>query len=469
MTNMEQQINETYALQKASLQRLKNASAASRIEKLRSIERYMFAHKQDLFDALYSDFKKPSSEVIIGELLGVKKEINHMIKHVKSWMKPQKVGTPLMLVGTQGYIQLEPKGMCLIIAPWNYPFNLAINPMVHAIAAGNAVMLKPSELSEHTSAFIKKMITALFDPSEVAVFEGDAAVSTYLLAQKFDHIFFTGSPMIGKIVMEAASKHLCSVTLELGGKSPAIVDESADIVASANKIAWGKFLNNGQTCIAPDYLYLHEKVNFQVLQALENAITTFYGSGKDIATNKDYARIVNKRHFARIKQLVDDALSQGAKILTGGDFDESTCFISPTILLNCTHDMQIMQEEIFGPILPVLTFKDESEITRYLSNEEKPLALYIFSQNQVFSDYIVQNTSSGSCLVNDCLIQFGHDELPFGGVNNSGIGKSGGKFGYMEFSHAKSVLVQRTNLVRYFYPPYTIKTKWLLEQVLKWF
>jgi aldehyde dehydrogenase (NAD+) len=469
MTNMEQQINETYALQKASLQRLKNASTASRIEKLRSIETYMLAHKQDLFDALYADFKKPSSEVIIAELLGVKKEINHMIKHVKSWMKPQKVGTPLMLVGTQGYIQLEPKGMCLIIAPWNYPFNLAINPLVHAIAAGNAVMLKPSELSEHTSAFIKKMITALFDPSEVAVFEGDATVSTYLLAQKFDHIFFTGSPMIGKKVMEAASKHLCSVTLELGGKSPAIVDESADIVASANKIAWGKFLNNGQTCIAPDYLYVHEKVNFQVLQALENAIAMFYGSGKDIATSKDYARIVNKRHFARIKQLVDDALSQGAKILTGGDFDESTCFISPTILLNCTHEMQIMQEEIFGPILPVLTFKDESEITRYLSNEEKPLALYIFSQNQVFTDYIVQNTSSGSCLVNDCLIQFGHDELPFGGVNNSGIGKSGGKFGYLEFSHAKSVLVQRTNLLRFFYPPYTIKTKWLIEQVLKWF
>ena len=466
---MEQQINETYALQKASLQRLKNASAASRIEKLRSIETYMLAHKQDLFDALYADFKKPSSEVIIAELLGVKKEINHMIKHVKSWMKPQKVGTPLMLVGTQGYIQLEPKGMCLIIAPWNYPFNLAINPLVHAIAAGNAVMLKPSELSEHTSAFIKRMITALFDPSEIAVFEGDATVSTYLLAQKFDHIFFTGSPMIGKKVMEAASKHLCSVTLELGGKSPAIVDESADIIASANKIAWGKFLNNGQTCIAPDYLYVHEKVNFQVLQALENAIATFYGTGKDIASSKDYARIVNKRHFARIKQLVDDAVSQGAKILTGGDFDESTCFISPTILLNCTHDMQIMQEEIFGPILPVLTFKNETEITRYLSNEEKPLALYVFSTNQVFTDYIVQNTSSGSCLVNDCLIQFGHDELPFGGVNNSGIGKSGGKFGYLEFSHAKSVLVQRTNLLRFFYPPYTMKTKWLIEQVLKWF
>lgn len=466
---MEQQINTIHALQKSSLQRLKNASAASRIEKLRSIETYMFAHKQLLCDALYADFRKPSTEVIIAELLGVKKEINYMIKHLKSWMKPQKVGTPLMLMGTHGQIQLEPKGMCLIIAPWNYPFNLAINPLVHAIAAGNAIMLKPSEMSEHTSAFINKMITALFDPSEVAVFEGDASVASYLLEQKFDHIFFTGSPVIGKKVMEAASKHLCSVTLELGGKSPAIVDESAEISSSAQKIAWGKFLNNGQTCIAPDYLYVHEKINFQFLQALEHAIAGFYGTGSEIATSKDYARIVNKRHFNRIKHLVDEAVSLGAKILIGGDFDESTCFMSPTILTNCTIDMQIMQEEIFGPILPVMTFKNEVEITGYLSQEEKPLALYIFSQNQIFSDFIIQNTSSGSCLINDCLIQFGHDELPFGGVNNSGIGKSGGKFGFLEFSHAKSVLVQRTNLVRYFYPPYTAKRKWLIEQVLKWF
>lgn len=466
---MEQQINTIHALQKSSLQRLKNASAASRIEKLRSIETYMLAHKQLLCDALYADFRKPSTEVIIAELLGVKKEINYMIKHLKSWMRPQKVGTPLMLMGTHGQIQLEPKGMCLIIAPWNYPFNLAINPLVHAIAAGNAIMLKPSEMSEHTSAFINKMITALFDPSEVAVFEGDASVAGYLLEQKFDHIFFTGSPVIGKKVMEAASKHLCSVTLELGGKSPAIVDESAEISSSAQKIAWGKFLNNGQTCIAPDYLYVHEKINFQFLQALEYAIAGFYGTGSEIATSKDYARIVNKRHFNRIKHLVDEAVSLGAKILIGGDFDESTCFMSPTILTNCTIDMQIMQEEIFGPILPVMTFKNEVEITGYLSQEEKPLALYIFSQNQIFSDFIIQNTSSGSCLINDCLIQFGHDELPFGGVNNSGIGKSGGKFGFLEFSHAKSVLVQRTNLVRYFYPPYTAKRKWLIEQVLKWF
>jgi aldehyde dehydrogenase (NAD+) len=282
-------------------------------------------------------------------------------------------------------------------------------------------------------------------------------------------IAFTGETTTGRLIMQYASENIIPVTLELGGKSPAIVDESADISSSAQKIAWGKFLNNGQTCIAPDFLYVHEKVNFQFLQALEQAIAGFYGTGSEIAKSKDYARIVNKRHFNRIKHLVDEAVLQGAKILIGGDFDESTCFMSPTILTNCTIDMQIMQEEIFGPILPVMTFKNEVEITGYLSREEKPLALYIFSQNQIFSDFIVQNTSSGSCLINDCLIQFGHDELPFGGVNNSGIGKSGGKFGFLEFSHAKSVLVQRTNLVRYFYPPYTVKRKWLIEQVLKWF
>ena len=248
---IEDQIAEVFWIQKSSLSRLKNTTYKERIDKLKSIEKYMISHKQELFDALFEDFKKPSSEVILAELLGVKREIDHVCKHLKSWMKPQRVDTPLLLLGTQGYVQMEAKGMCLIIAPWNYPFNLAICPLLLAIAAGNAVILKPSELSPATSSFIKKMITALFDRSEVAVFEGDASVSTYLLEQKFDHIFFTGSPLIGKLVMKAAAEHLTSVTLELGGKSPAIIGPQADIEASAQKIAWGKFLNNGQTCIAP--------------------------------------------------------------------------------------------------------------------------------------------------------------------------------------------------------------------------
>ncbi len=469
-TSTEERIQEVLFLQKSSLLRLKNASAEERIEKLKKLQKYMLDHQQDLFDALYQDFRKPTSEVIIGELLGVKREIDHMVANLRSWMKPQKVSTPLLLLGTNGHIQYEPKGLCLIIAPWNYPFNLAINPLVHAIAAGNAVILKPSEMSENTSAFIKKMITALYDASDVFCVEGDAQISTYLLEQKFDHIFFTGSPAIGKVVMAAAAKHLTSVTLELGGKSPAIIGPDADMESIVQKIAWGKFLNNGQTCIAPDYVYVHEKVHFQFLAGLEKAIQSFYNTdSKGIEESKDYARIVNRRHFDRIVRLLDDAKEKGAKIIFGGELNPETNFISPTILSQCTLDMAIMHEEIFGPVLPVLTYRSEEEIINYLSKEEKPLALYIFSEDKTFIEYINKNTSAGSTVVNDCLIQFGHSSLPFGGVNNSGIGKSGGKFGFQEFSHSKAVLVQKTNALRFFYPPYTLRTKWLIQQVLKWF
>jgi aldehyde dehydrogenase (NAD+) len=371
-----------------------------------------------------------------------------------------------MLLGTKGLVQYEAKGLCLIISPWNYPFNLSICPLVHAIAAGNAVILKPSELSPNTSGFIKKMISSLFDKSEVAVFEGDAAVSTFLLEQKFDHIFFTGSPAIGKVVMAAAAKHLTSVTLELGGKSPAIVGPDVNVEEAAAKIAWGKFLNNGQTCIAPDYLCVHEKNYYSFLQALEATVETFYGA--NVAKSKDYARIVNRRHFDRIASLLEDAKEKGAQVLFGGITDAVDCFISPTVLTNCTPDMRILQEEIFGPILPIMSFKDEFQVTADIRSGDKPLALYVFSTNTEFNNYILNNTSSGTSVVNDCLIQFGHNELPFGGVNHSGIGKSGGHYGFVEFSNQKSVVIQRTNLLKNFYPPYGVKVRWMIDFVLKW-
>jgi len=463
---MEDQILEVLALQKTALHRLSTSTASDRIAKLRKLESYLLQHKADLCDALYQDFKKPASEVVIAELLGVKREINHTVKHLKSWMKPQTVSTPLMLLGTKGLVQYEAKGLCLIISPWNYPLNLSICPLVHAIAAGNAVILKPSELSPATSAFIQKMISSLFDKSEVAVFEGAADVSTFLLEQKFDHIFFTGSPAIGKVVMAAAAKHLTSVTLELGGKSPAIVGPEVNVEEAAAKIAWGKFLNNGQTCIAPDYLYLHEKNYFSFLKALESTVESFYG--KSIAKSKDYARIVNRRHFDRIVSLVEDAKDKGAQVLFGGETDADDCFISPTVLINCTPEMRIMQEEIFGPILPVMSFKNEVQIADEIRQGDKPLALYVFSTNTAFNQYILDHTSSGTSVVNDCLIQFGHNELPFGGVNHSGIGKSGGHFGFIEFSNQKSVVIQRTNLLKNFYPPYGVKVRWMIDFVLKW-
>jgi aldehyde dehydrogenase (NAD+) len=464
---MENQILDVLNLQKSAQLRLSTSSAAQRIEKLQKIEAYLMQHRDELCDALYADFKKPASEVVIAEMLGVKREINHTIKHLKSWMKPQSVSTPLMLIGTKGLVQYEAKGLCLIISPWNYPFNLSICPLVHAIAAGNAAILKPSELSPATAAFIQKMISSLFDKSEVAVFEGDASVSTFLLEQKFDHIFFTGSPAIGKVVMAAAAKYLTSVTLELGGKSPAIVGPQVNVEEAAAKIAWGKFLNNGQTCIAPDYVYLHEKNYFSFLKALEAKVETFYG--KNVAKSKDYARIVNRRHFDRIVSILEDAKQKGAQVLFGGKTDVDDCFIEPTVLVNCTPDMRIMQEEIFGPILPVMSFQDELEITSTIRQGDKPLALYVFSTNTEFSQYILDHTSSGTSVVNDCLIQFGHNELPFGGVNHSGIGKSGGHYGFIEFSNQKSVVIQRTNFVKYFYPPYGTKVRWMTDFVLKWF
>jgi aldehyde dehydrogenase (NAD+) len=463
---MEDQILEVLALQKTALLRLSTSSAEERIAKLRKIESYLLQHKEELCDVMYQDFKKPASEVVIAEMLGVKREINHTIKHLKSWMKPKSVSTPLMLLGTKGLVQYEAKGLCLIISPWNYPFNLSICPLVHAIAAGNAVILKPSELSPNTSGFIKKMISSLFDKSEVAVFEGDASVSTFLLEQKFDHIFFTGSPAIGKVVMAAAAKHLTSVTLELGGKSPAIVGPDVIVEEAAAKIAWGKFLNNGQTCIAPDYLYVHEKNYYSFLQALEATVETFYGA--NVAKSKDYARIVNRRHFDRIASLLEDAKEKGAQVLFGGIIDADDCFISPTVLTNCTPDMRILQEEIFGPILPIMSFKDEFQVTADIRSGDKPLALYVFSTNTEFNQYILNNTSSGTSVLNDCLIQFGHNELPFGGVNHSGIGKSGGHYGFVEFSNQKSVVIQRTNLLKNFYPPYGVKVRWMIDFVLKW-
>lgn len=464
--NLENKIQEVLRLQSDSILRLRNSSAQERILKIKSIQKYLDDHKEQLFKVLYDDFKKPQVEVYLAELTGIKHEVDNAVENLTEWIKPKKVSTPLVLASTQSFIQYESKGLALIISPWNYPLNLSICPLIQAIASGNAVVLKPSELSPNTSGFISQMIQDLFGPNEVAVFEGDGSIASYLTEQKFNHIYFTGSPAIGKIVMGAAAKNLTSVTLELGGKSPAIVHSSADIKASANKIAWGKFLNNGQTCIAPDYVLVHESKYHELITYLKEAILEFYGQSDK---TKDYARIVNNRHFLRIKNLYDLAINHGAQLEIGGEFISEENFISPTVLTNIHFDMEIMHEEIFGPLLPVLTFKEDEEIIHYLQEEEKPLALYIFSKNNSFNDYILKHTSAGGSVINDCLIHFGHMYLPFGGVNNSGIGKSGGHFGFLEFSNQRAVVKQKSNLLKLLYPPYTSQKNWLVKQIYKWF
>jgi aldehyde dehydrogenase (NAD+) len=449
----EMAISTIFKAQKANAQNIANSNAKERKIKLRKILDWTLAHETEIGDALFADFKKNPAETNLGEVLGVVGETKHLMKHLKSWMKPQSVPTPLNMIGSSAHVRFEPKGVCLIISPWNYPFNLSIKPLVQAIAAGNAVMLKPSEMTPHTSALIKKMLSELFEENEIAVIEGDASVSTMLLELPFNHIFFTGSPAVGKIVMSAAAKNLTSVTLELGGKSPCLVDETANIKKSAEKIAWGKYINNGQTCIAPDYVLVHKSVENELVTALKSSIEAMYGN--DAKTSADYCRVVNNRHFNRLNGLLNEAVEKGANVQAGGQTDGTENYIAPTLLTEVDDSMKIMQDEIFGPILPIISYNTNEEAIAHIKSREKPLAMYINSSKEKNIQYFMDNSSAGGTVINDSIIYYGHTELPFGGVNNSGIGKSGGIWGFTEFSNQRAVMRQRFGTFKMIYPPYT--------------
>lgn len=464
--DIERDILSVFNAQKANAQKIANTDAQIRKEKLRKILDWTIAHEEEIGNALFNDFKKNPAETNLGEILGVVGEIKHLLKHLNSWMKPQSVPTPLNMIGTSAHVRFEPKGVCLIISPWNYPFNLSIKPLVQAIAAGNTIILKPSELTPHTSTLLKNMLSELFEANEVAVFEGDANVSQILLNQPFNHIFFTGSPAVGKIVMSAAAKNLTSVTLELGGKSPCIVDQTANIQKTAEKIAWGKFINNGQTCIAPDYVLVHKSVESELTSALKSAITTMYGT--EAKESADYCRIVNNRHFNRLNTLLQEAIENGAKVEIGGQTDSTENYIAPTVLSKVEDSMKIMQEEIFGPILPIVTFETNEEAISHIKSREKPLALYINSSKESNIKCFMDNTSAGSTVINDCVIHYGHTEIPFGGVNNSGIGKSGGIWGFTEFSNQRGVMRQKFGTFKMIYPPYTPFVAKLIKFLVKY-
>jgi aldehyde dehydrogenase (NAD+) len=464
--DIEQEIINIFQAQKANTQCLANTNVSERKDKLKKILDWTFSHEKEINDALFNDFRKNPSETNIGEIMGVVGEVKHLLKHLNSWMKPQSVPTPMNMIGTSAHVRFEPKGVCLIISPWNYPFNLTIKPLAQAIAAGNTVILKPSELTPHTSALIKKMISELFESNEVAVFEGDATVSQTLLNQPFNHIFFTGSPNVGKIIMAAAAKNLTSVTLELGGKSPCIVDETANIKKSAEKIAWGKFINNGQTCVAPDYALVHKSVEKEFVSAMKSAIESMYGS--DVKQSVDYCRVVNNRHFNRLDGLLKEAVEKGAKVSTGGQTDGSENYIAPTLLTDVNDSMKIMNEEIFGPILPIVTYSTNEEAISHIKNREKPLAMYINSGKESNIKYFMDNSSAGGTVINDCVIHYGHTEIPFGGVNNSGIGKSGGIWGFTEFSNQRAVMRQKFGTFKMIYPPYTPSVAKLIQFFVKY-
>jgi len=469
--DIKKNIQDVFEKQQAYAPQMKQTTAKERIKMIMKIDAFLRdgANVTALEEAMKKDLRKHPVEVYATEVGPVLANIQHIKKNLRKWVRDKSVSTPIAMAGTSSWIRYEPKGVTLVIAPWNYPFMLTVIPILYAIAAGNTVMVKPSEVSAHTTGFIHKMLDKFFDKQQVAVFEGDVPVSTALLEMPFNHIHFTGSPAVGKIVMKAASKHLTSCTLELGGKSPAIVDESANISSMAEKLAWAKSLNNGQTCIAPDYLIVHESVKDKFLKELGKSFTKFFDkNGKGMQASNDYGRIINDKNFARISGLIDDAVQKGANVAFGAELDASDKFMSPTVLTDMTDDMEIMHEEIFGPVLPVVTFKNKEEVIKIIGDKPKPLSLYIASKKNKNIDYFLEHTSAGGTVINDFMLGTSNPDLPFGGVNNSGIGKSLGHHSFVDFSNERGVIKRKWATLKMIFPPYNSGILTMVKQLYKW-
>lgn len=423
-----------------------------RLEMLEKLEKWIRVNDVQILDALKSDLNKAPFESYATEIGVVIDELHHTRKHLESWTKATQVRGNIKNWPSRGECISEPYGVVLIMAPWNYPFQLMIDPLIAAIAAGNCVVIKPSAYALATSHLIEKMIHEIFIPEFVSVVEGDRVESTALLEQHFDMIFFTGSPTVGRVVMAAASKFLTPVTLELGGKSPCIVDETADLKLAAKRIVWGKFLNAGQTCVAPDYLLVQEEIKEQLIVEMKRVIEQFYG---EALANPDFPKIINDKHFKRLIGLL-----YGEKIIFGGKFDDKMNKIEPTLLDNVSWEASVMQEEIFGPILPIISYKKCDEVVEKVVSRPKPLAVYIFTKNKKVEKFFMSNLSFGGGCVNDVVVHVSLTNLPFGGVGESGMGNYHGKNGFDTFSHKKSLLHKSRRIdIPLRYPPY--KEKWL--------
>ncbi|MGJ0906457.1 aldehyde dehydrogenase [Clostridium botulinum] len=410
-----------------------------RIETLKKLKHNIKMNENNIFIALKIDLNKSEFETFITEIGIVYDEINGAIKNIKKWSKPKKVKTPITNFLASSYIYNEPYGVALIIAPWNYPVQLIMAPLVGAISAGNCVLLKPSELAVETEKIIVKIIKETFSDEYIGVVTGGVKVSEALLKEKFDYIFYTGGINVGKIVMRAAAEHLTPITLELGGKSPCIVDKDANIDLAARRITWGKFLNAGQTCVAPDYLVVHKNIKEKLISSIENYIIEFFG--ENAFENEEYPRIINERHFKRL----EGYLKEG-KIVFGGKTDISNLYIEPTIIEGINLKNRIMEEEIFGPIFPVIEFEDIDEVIDIIKNNPKPLALYYFSEDKEKQEIIIKNISFGGGCINDTIMHLSTSTLPFGGVGSSGIGGYHGRASFDTFSHKKSIL-KKSNLI----------------------
>ncbi|MEH1915382.1 aldehyde dehydrogenase [Nostoc sp.] len=418
-----------------------------RIEQLKNLKQAIIEHEQSIVEALQADLHKPEVETYLTEI-SVIKDIDYAIKHLQNWSKPKKAAVSWDFFSYSAKIYPEPLGVVLIIGPWNYPFQLIISPLIGAIAAGNCAIIKPSEIASHTSDIIAKIIAKHFDPAYLAVVEGGVEVSQKLLAEKFDHIFFTGGTSVGKIIMAAAAKYLTPVTLELGGKSPCIVDTDINLEHTVRRITWGKFINAGQTCIAPDYLLVNKIIKKDLIDGLEKSLKEFYGENP--INSPDYARIISQKHFERLVSFLKDG-----KVVIGGENKPSERYIAPTLIDNVSLEDSVMQEEIFGPILPIIEYTDITEAIALINSRPKPLALYLFSQDKNLQKRVLQETSSGGVCINDTVMQVGVSSLPFGGVGDSGIGNYHGKASFDTFSHKKSVLQNSFWLdLKWRYAPY---------------
>jgi aldehyde dehydrogenase (NAD+) len=414
-----------------------------------------------IVQALYNDFKKPAFEAILTETNYVITDLKYSIKNIKCWSKPKKVLPSLLNFPSTDFIYSEPYGKVLIIAPWNYPFQLAICPLIAAISAGNSVVLKPSELTPHTSSIIAEIISNVFDKNHVEIIEGGVEVSQKLLSQRWDYIFFTGSVAVGKIVAKAAAESMTPVTLELGGKNPCIIDETANLKLAAKRIVWGKFINAGQTCIAPDYLLVHKSVKLELIEHLKQEITNAYGKNPELSP--DFTRIINTKNWERLQHLIEPE-----KVIFGGNSNKENNYLAPTLVDEPSLDSEIMKDEIFGPLLPILSYQNTVDLKHIISKYEKPLSLYVFTTNNYFAEEMIQKFSFGGGCINDTVVHFSNHRLPFGGVGHSGIGAYHGTLSFDTFSHKKAIVKKANWLdlpIRY--APYKDKLK-TIKKLLNW-
>lgn len=436
-------------------------SVSERKAALQKLLKNIIVHEEEILEALHKDFRKPKFEGVISETSYVINDLKHTLSNLSSWAKPKRVFPSLLNFPSTDKIYSEPYGRVLIISPWNYPFQLAFSPLIAAIAAGNSVTLKPSELTPYTSAVVSKIVRESFDVRQALVVTGDASIAQDLLKKRWDYIFFTGSVPVGKIVAQAAAEHLTPVTLELGGKSPCIVDETANLPLAAKRIIWGKLFNAGQTCIAPDYIVVHYRMKNKLVSLLIKEIEAALGENPE--ESKDFARIVNLKNWRRQVALIENQF-----VLYGGQHKEEELYMAPTLLDEPMAESTVMQEEIFGPILPIITYENKADLHKIISRYEKPLALYIFSDNHSFQKEILNKYSFGGGCINDTLVHFSNKRLPFGGVGHSGIGAYHGKLGFDTFSHQKAVVEKANWLdVPLRYAPYKGKLK-MIKRILNW-